>query len=47
MQKFSKPRDLLAQAQSVEFVQLARPDKCCGFGDTFSVFEEGVSGYGP
>ena len=26
-----------------KFVELARPDECCGFGGTFSVFEEGVS----
>ena len=35
---FSKPRDLLAKVRGVEFVELARPDECCGFGGTFSVF---------
>ena len=40
---FSKPRDLLQKVRGIEFVELARPDECCGFGGTFSVFEEGVS----
>ena len=40
---FSKPLDLLKKVRGIEFVQLARPDECCGFGGTFSVFEEGVS----
>jgi len=40
---FSKPRDLLGRVEGLEFVDLARPDECCGFGGTFSVFEEGVS----
>lgn len=40
---FSKPRDLLQMIRGIEFVKLARPDECCGFGGTFSVFEEGVS----
>ncbi len=40
---FSKPRDLLQMIRGIEFVELARPDECCGFGGTFSVFEEGVS----
>jgi hypothetical protein len=42
-QQFSKPRDLLAKVRGIEFIELARPDECCGFGGTFSVFEEGVS----
>ena len=33
----------LAQGRGIEVVQPARPDECCGFGGTFSVFEEGVS----
>ena len=41
--QFSKPRDLLAKVRGIEFVELARPDECCGFGGTFSVFEAGVS----
>jgi L-lactate dehydrogenase complex protein LldE len=40
---FSKPLDLLAKVKGIEFVQLDRPDECCGFGGLFSVFEEGVS----
>ncbi len=40
---FSKPKDLLKKVRGVEFVDLERPDECCGFGGTFSVFEEGVS----
>jgi len=40
---FSKPMDLLAKVEGIEFVMPARPDECCGFGGTFSVFEEAVS----
>lgn len=40
---FSKPKDLLSKVKGIEFVELERPDECCGFGGTFSVFEEGVS----
>ena len=40
---FSKPKDLLSKVKGLKFVHLARPDECCGFGGTFSVFEEGVS----
>jgi len=40
---FSKPRRLLEKVRGLEFVEIARPDECCGFGGTFSVFEEGVS----
>ena len=29
--------------KGIEFVQPQRPDECCGFGGTFSVFEEPVS----
>ena len=29
--------------RDIEFVQPTRPDECCGFGGTFSVFEEAVS----
>lgn len=41
--KFSKPRRLLAKVKGIEFVAPKRPDECCGFGGTFSVFEEPVS----
>ena len=40
---FSKPMDLLSKVDGIEFVTPARPDECCGFGGTFSVFEEPVS----
>jgi len=40
---FNKPRQLLQAVKGLEFVQLQRPDECCGFGGTFSVFEEPVS----
>ena len=41
--RFSKPLDLLATVKGIEFVKPERPDECCGFGGTFSVFEEPVS----
>ncbi|MBE7199841.1 MAG: (Fe-S)-binding protein, partial [Parafilimonas terrae] len=40
---FSKPLNLLQKVEGVELVNLARPDECCGFGGTFSVFEPAVS----
>ena len=40
---FSKPLDLLKKVAGLELVAPARPDECCGFGGTFSVFEEAVS----
>jgi len=40
---YSKPLDLLRLVKGVELVDLARPDECCGFGGTFSVFEPAVS----
>jgi L-lactate dehydrogenase complex protein LldE len=40
---FSKPLALLSAVKGIEFVTPARPDECCGFGGTFSVFEEPVS----
>jgi L-lactate dehydrogenase complex protein LldE len=40
---FSKPLDLLRKVRGIELIEIARPDECCGFGGTFSVFEEGVS----
>jgi L-lactate dehydrogenase complex protein LldE len=40
---FSKPMDLLSKVEGIEFVTPAPPDECCGFGGTFSVFEEAVS----
>lgn len=40
---FSKPRQLLSQVKGIKFVTPNRPDECCGFGGTFSVYEEPVS----
>ncbi|HXW23265.1 MAG TPA: (Fe-S)-binding protein [Xanthobacteraceae bacterium] len=41
--EFSKPLDLLRKVKGIAFVMPSRPDECCGFGGTFSVFEEPVS----
>ncbi|MCA9169257.1 MAG: (Fe-S)-binding protein [Planctomycetales bacterium] len=40
---FSKPAQLLATLEGLEFSQLQRQDECCGFGGTFAVSEEAVS----
>jgi L-lactate dehydrogenase complex protein LldE len=40
---FSKPMALLSKVKGIKFVMPERPDECCGFGGTFSVFEEPVS----
>jgi L-lactate dehydrogenase complex protein LldE len=40
---FSKPVTLLSKVEGIEFVTPSRPDECCGFGGTFSIFEEPVS----
>jgi L-lactate dehydrogenase complex protein LldE len=40
---FSKPMALLAKVKGIGFARPQRPDECCGFGGTFSVFEEPVS----
>jgi L-lactate dehydrogenase complex protein LldE len=40
---FSKPMKLLSKVKGIQFVAPDRPDECCGFGGTFSVFEEPVS----
>jgi len=39
----SKARTLLSSLKDIHLVDLARTDECCGFGGTFSVFEEAVS----
>ena len=41
--KFSKPMTLLSAVRGIRFAMPKRPDECCGFGGTFSVFEEPVS----
>jgi L-lactate dehydrogenase complex protein LldE len=40
---FSKPMTLLSAVKGIRFVTPQRPDECCGFGGTFSVYEEPVS----
>jgi len=40
---FNKPKQLLSAVKGIEFVAPKRIDECCGFGGTFSVFEEPVS----
>jgi L-lactate dehydrogenase complex protein LldE len=40
---FSKPMTLLSAVKGIRFVMPERPDECCGFGGTFSVYEEPVS----
>jgi len=41
--RFDKVRGLLTGLDGIELATLERPDECCGFGGTFSVFEESVS----
>ena len=41
--EFSKPKALLSKVEGISFATPSRPDECCGFGGTFSVFEEPVS----
>jgi len=40
---YSKSGQLLASLKDIHLVELDRQDECCGFGGTFSVFEEAVS----
>jgi L-lactate dehydrogenase complex protein LldE len=40
---FSKPARLLGDVEGLTLVPLDRPDECCGFGGTFSIFEPDVS----
>ncbi len=39
----NKVHNLLADIPGIDFVELSRPDECCGFGGTFAVAEEAVS----
>jgi L-lactate dehydrogenase complex protein LldE len=41
----SKVLPLLESLEGIEIVTLGRMDECCGFGGTFSVFEEEVSSF--
>lgn len=40
---YNKVAMLLSSLEGIELTRLTRPDECCGFGGTFSVFEEAVS----
>lgn len=40
-----KVRRLLQSLRGIEIVTTGRSDECCGFGGTFSVFEEAVSSF--
>ncbi|MBR9999964.1 MAG: (Fe-S)-binding protein [Cyclobacteriaceae bacterium] len=40
---FSKNMELLRQVRGIRMVTYDREDECCGFGGSFSVFEETVS----
>jgi L-lactate dehydrogenase complex protein LldE len=40
---FSKPLALLSAVKGIRLAHPKRPDECCGFGGTFSVYEEPVS----
>ncbi len=40
---FSTEEDLLKEVKGLKLQNLNRTDECCGFGGTFSVFEEAVS----
>ena len=42
-QPFDKVRAILGKVRGLEFVELSRPDECCGFGGTFSMDEPDVS----
>jgi L-lactate dehydrogenase complex protein LldE len=43
IQAFSKNLDLLRQVKGIRLLSYEREDECCGFGGSFSVFEEAVS----
>lgn len=38
-----QPRALLRAVRGLDFVEMAHPDVCCGFGGTFSVKNAGIS----
>lgn len=40
---FSTEETLLNEVMGLELMTLSRKDECCGFGGTFSVFEEAIS----
>lgn len=41
--KFSKIKSILEKVNGIEFIDISRPDECCGFGGTFCVTEEALS----
>ena len=41
---FDKVRALLSSVEGISLVELSRSDECCGFGGTFAVAEDAVSG---
>ena len=40
---YSTEEELLSNVERLELMTLTRKDECCGFGGTFSVFEEAIS----
>ncbi|MHA7130871.1 (Fe-S)-binding protein [Algoriphagus namhaensis] len=40
---FNKAKQLLENLEGLDWVELSRPDECCGFGGTFAVSEEALS----
>ncbi|MHB1105532.1 MAG: (Fe-S)-binding protein [Lutibacter sp.] len=40
---YSTEEELLKEVKGIELMSLTRKDECCGFGGTFSVFEEAIS----
>ena len=40
---YSTEEELLHNVHGIELMPLTRKDECCGFGGTFSVFEEVIS----
>jgi L-lactate dehydrogenase complex protein LldE len=40
---YSIEEELLKEVKGLEIMPLTRKDECCGFGGTFSIFEEAVS----
>lgn len=40
---YSTEEELLSNVEGLELMTLTRKDECCGFGGTFSVFEEAIS----
>ncbi len=44
VEPFNKARQLLQTLDGITLTQLKRADECCGFGGTFAVAEEAISG---